>query len=210
METEEGLPQAPRTGTPEWFAQLLRKQKEIIHQQAKKIQELEHFMAKMTTGEANPAPTDEKKASRSETHRPRPHLPDTTCFGGGLNARIRAGNRLHTIKQGERQSFAELLPLLEKEFADAGAIAWPDEAKRPIILMALNSTMKSVLLSRGVPATFQGIIDRLHEINTDLDLFNSLSDSFRTVGNQVTRTPAEVMVDTKSMDCTQTRPPGRI
>ncbi|KAL2694987.1 hypothetical protein AAEP93_011159, partial [Penicillium crustosum] len=41
-----------------------------------------------------------------------------------------------------------------KEFADAGALEWPDEAKRQILLGSLNRTMSNSLMNRGIPATF--------------------------------------------------------
>ncbi len=84
----------------------------------------------------------------------------------------RAASRLHDLKQGEHQSFAKFLPILEKEFADAGALEWHDDAKRPIILRALNMQMSHALVSRGVPGSFQEIIQTLHAINTDIDMLN--------------------------------------
>ena len=66
-------------------------------------------------------------------------------------------------------SFAKFLPRLEKEFADAGAIEWPDQVKQQILLSSLNTTMKTALFSRGILNDFLGLINRLHEINTDKD-----------------------------------------
>lgn len=89
---------------------------------------------------------------------------------GDPNAAARAARRLHQLRQGEKQPFSKFLPILEREFADAGAISWPDEAKRPILLGALNQSMSTALLSRGIPHAFGDIISRLHEISTDMDM----------------------------------------
>lgn len=91
---------------------------------------------------------------------------------GDPNAQARAATKLHRLKQGEKQPFAKFLPLLEKEFADAGALDWPDAAKRPILLTALNSTMSEKLVSRGIPQDFSDIIRRLHEISNDIDMMS--------------------------------------
>jgi hypothetical protein len=91
---------------------------------------------------------------------------------GDPNAVVRAATRLHQLKQGDKQSFAKFVPILEKEFAEAGALEWPDDAKRPILLGALNEEMSKALVSRGIPRTFQEIVNRLHEISTDLDMLN--------------------------------------
>jgi hypothetical protein len=77
---------------------------------------------------------------------------------GDPNAQARAAARLHRLKQKEGQSFARFLPSLEKELADSGAMAWPDEAKRQIIFASLNSTMQENLLNRGIPSTCSELI----------------------------------------------------
>jgi hypothetical protein len=83
------------------------------------------------------------------------------------------------MKQPEGQAFSKFLLRLEKEFADAGALNWLDEAKRQILLGSLNRTMSGSLMNRGVPATFQGLISRLHDITTDMDALNLSKPSGR-------------------------------
>jgi hypothetical protein len=48
-------------------------------------------------------------------------------------------------------------------------LQWHDEAKRQILLDAISKKMMNALVGRGIPPTFHGMIDRLHEISTDLD-----------------------------------------
>jgi hypothetical protein len=88
---------------------------------------------------------------------------------GDPNSQARAARRLHQIRQREDQPFSKFLPQLEKEFADAGALEWHNKAKRQILLGSLNRTMTDSLMNRGIPATFIGLISRLHEISTDRD-----------------------------------------
>lgn len=91
---------------------------------------------------------------------------------GDANAASRAANRLHKLRQGDKQPFAKFLPMLEKELADAGALEWPDEAKKPILISALNQQMSTALVNRGIPGTFMDIIRRLHEISADMDIIS--------------------------------------
>lgn len=86
---------------------------------------------------------------------------------GDPNAQARAARRLHQLRQKDDQPFSKFLPQLEREFADAGALEWHDEAKRQILLGSLNRTMTDSLMNRGIPPTFMGLISRLHEISTD-------------------------------------------
>lgn len=88
---------------------------------------------------------------------------------GDPNAQARAARRLHQLRQKDDQPFSKFLPQLEREFADAGALEWHDEAKRQILLGSLNRTMTDSLMNRGIPPTFMGLISRLHEISTDRD-----------------------------------------
>lgn len=88
---------------------------------------------------------------------------------GDPNAQARAARRLHQLRQKDDQPFSKFLPQLEREFADAGALEWHDEAKRQILLGSLNRTMTDSLMNRGIPPTFIGLISRLHEISTDRD-----------------------------------------
>lgn len=91
---------------------------------------------------------------------------------GDPNSKARAARRLHQMRQREDQPFSKFLPQLEKEFADAGALEWHDEAKRQILLQSLNRSMTESLMNRGIPPTFAGLIARLHEISTDRDALN--------------------------------------
>ena len=91
---------------------------------------------------------------------------------GDPNAQARAARKLHQMKQPDGLSFQRFLPRLEREFADAGAIDWPDQARRQILLGSLNHDMSVALMNRGIPATYSELITRLHEISTDIDTLN--------------------------------------
>lgn len=91
---------------------------------------------------------------------------------GDPNMRARAARRLHQLRQKDDQSFLKFLPQLERELADAGAMEWPDEAKRQILLNSLNLNMSTALVNRGVPAAYAELVQRLHEISTDIDMLN--------------------------------------
>jgi hypothetical protein len=106
---------------------------------------------------------------RRNTGEPQALLDYLENIYGDPNIKARAARRLHQIRQPEDMSFSRFLPRLEKEFADADALDWHDEAKRQILLGALNKTMTNSLMNRGIPATFADLISRLHEISSDMD-----------------------------------------
>ncbi|OOQ89513.1 hypothetical protein PEBR_07966 [Penicillium brasilianum] len=109
---------------------------------------------------------------RRDTGEPQALLDYLENIYGDPNVKARAARRLHQIRQPEDMSFSRFLPRLEKEFADADALEWHNEAKRQILLGALNKTMTNSLMNRGIPATFSDLISRLHEISSDMDALN--------------------------------------
>jgi hypothetical protein len=40
------------------------------------------------------------------------------------------------------------------------------------LLGVLNEEISAALINRGVPATYSGLVNRLHEITTDIDALN--------------------------------------
>ena len=124
---------------------------------------------------------------RRDTGEPQALLDYLENIYGDPNIKARAARRLHQIRQPEDMSFSRFLPRLEKEFADADALDWPDEAKRQILLGALNKTMTNSLMNRGIPATFSDLISRLHEISSDMDAL----DITRAERTRRSRTPRQ-------------------
>jgi hypothetical protein len=92
---------------------------------------------------------------------------------GDPNLKRRATQRLREMKQGAKQSFAKFLPTFEKEFADSGAMTWPEDAKVSILTGSLNLAMRTALAYREVPGTFADLILLLRRIDTDLDLLST-------------------------------------
>jgi hypothetical protein len=95
------------------------------------------------------------------------------------------------MKQPDGLSFQRFLPRLEREFADAGAIDWPDQARRQILLGSINYDMSVALMNRGIPATYSELIARLHEISTDMDTLN-LSGSRKKTASRRSKDPDEM------------------
>lgn len=91
---------------------------------------------------------------------------------GDPNATARAADRLHKLRQAEGQSFARFLPILEREFANAGASDWPDGARKPILLAALNDKMRTALAARGIPADFNDLVRVCWDISNDMDILS--------------------------------------
>ena len=59
-----------------------------------------------------------------------------TLYGDAKPA-FRAANRLHKLKQGERQPFAKFLPLLVEGVCRCWRLEWPDEVREPIRISSL-------------------------------------------------------------------------
>lgn len=92
---------------------------------------------------------------------------------GDPNLKRRATQRLREMKQGTKQSFAKFFPMFEKEFADSGAMTWPEDAKISILTGSLNLSMRSALSYRESPENFADLILLLRRIDTDLDLLSA-------------------------------------
>ena len=134
---------------------------------------------------------------RRNTGEPQALLGHLENIYGDPNIKARAARRLHQIRQPEDMSFSRFLPRLEKEFADADALEWHDEAKRQILLSALNKTMTNALMNRGIPATSADLISRLHEISSDMDALNINKE-------ERTRRPRSPRQNSDEMDWTPT------
>lgn len=106
---------------------------------------------------------------------------------GDPNACARAARRLHQMKQADDVPFSKFLPRLEREFADAGALDWPDEAKRQILIGALNRETSYALMSRGIPRTFLELISCLHEISNDRDALEISGTSWAAPSKRSTK-----------------------
>lgn len=92
---------------------------------------------------------------------------------GDPNLKRRATQRLREMKQGAKQSFAKFLPTFEKEFADSGAMTWPEDAKISILTGSLNLSMRLALSYRESPENLADLILFLRRIDTDLDLLSA-------------------------------------
>ena len=84
---------------------------------------------------------------------------------GDLKMRARAARRLHQLRKEGDQSSLKFLPQLERELADVGALEWPDEANRQILLDSWNINMITALVNRGVPGTYAALVQRLPPIS---------------------------------------------
>jgi hypothetical protein len=93
----------------------------------------------------------------------------SSCYGDP-NVRQTALRRLEDLRQGERESFATFLPKFEKELAESGGAAWPDDVQINYLQRSLNQGMKSLLRTqRNMPTDYLGHITALQELGANLD-----------------------------------------
>jgi hypothetical protein len=122
---------------------------------------------------------------------------------GDPNLKRRATQRLREMKQGAKQSFAKFLPKFEKEFADSGAMTWPEDAKISILTGSLNLAMRTALAYREAPGTFADLILLLRRIDTDLDLLSTETKRQASREEEQSNRPRSPAID--QMDWTSTK-----
>ena len=86
------------------------------------------------------------------------------------NLKQRALGRQTDLRQGDKESFAAFLPRFEKELADSGGSAWPDDVQINHLRSSLNQGLTKLLLGqRDMPADYLGFIRALQQLGTNLD-----------------------------------------
>ncbi len=93
---------------------------------------------------------------------------------GDPNSKARAARKLFSLRQADNQPFSKFLPILEREFADAGALDWHDDAKIQVLQRSLNKKMQTALFNRDVPTTMVDTIALLHKISVNMDSLSLL------------------------------------
>jgi hypothetical protein len=73
------------------------------------------------------------------------------------------------------------------------------------LLGALNEEMSAALMNRGVPATYSGLVNRLHEITTDIDALNLSKNRSNKLSRRRQKDP-----DLDAMDWTPTVSANRV
>jgi hypothetical protein len=93
----------------------------------------------------------------------------SSCYGDP-NVRQTALRRLEDLRQGEKESFATFLPKFEKELAESGGAAWPDDVQINYLQRSLNQGLKGLLRTqRNMPTDYLGHIRALQELGANLD-----------------------------------------
>ena len=91
---------------------------------------------------------------------------------GEKDRKQRAVNNLHTIQQGEFESFASFYPRFEREIANANAEGWPSESKIAYLQNALNDSMKQQLISASAAdlADYDSLCQKCDGLSSRMDL----------------------------------------
>jgi hypothetical protein len=87
-----------------------------------------------------------------------------SIFGDRHKAQ-RATETLRTMKQGPTELFSAFLPRFEKALADAGGMAWPDEAKRAFLDGALTFELRRLTISMPVIATYGAYVNEILRVS---------------------------------------------
>jgi len=93
----------------------------------------------------------------------------TSCYGDP-HLKQRALNRLETMRQDEKESFAAFLPRFERELADSGGANWDDEIKINALRRVLNREMESYLIGQlTLPTAYPGFVNALQSLGANIE-----------------------------------------
>jgi hypothetical protein len=94
------------------------------------------------------------------------------CYGDP-NAKVRAVERLRSLRQRENESFAVLLPRFERELADAGGASWPEEVKISYLEGALCQQLRlATVYANPDRSTYSSWVSSLQKLASGLDSIN--------------------------------------
>lgn len=98
---------------------------------------------------------------------------------GDRDREKKAIQALHSLKQGENESFAAFYPRFEREIANANAEAWPDDSKISYLRNALNDKLKMMLVpvNRAEISSYVGLATKCDELSNSMELLGQWKKS---------------------------------
>lgn len=85
------------------------------------------------------------------------------------NLRANAAHQLRSLKQGERQPFTSFVQKFERLLTEAGGATWDDYVKVTWVEGALNSQLRSALVSVVLPATYREWLAAVQDVAWKLE-----------------------------------------
>lgn len=116
--------------------------------------------------------TTAKMLSDSKTGKGREFLNYLNTVFGDPNKKARAQQQLYSLKQNERESFANFLPKFETILATAGWSAYADDQKISLLKNALSKEMRTALIGRKLPLVWMECISDLLTISSEILAIN--------------------------------------
>jgi hypothetical protein len=93
----------------------------------------------------------------------------SSCYGDP-HLKQRALNRLETMRQDQKESFAAFLPRFERELADSGGANWDDEIKINALRRVLNREMETYLIGQLIlPTAYPGFVNALQSLGANIE-----------------------------------------
>ncbi|KAK9443945.1 hypothetical protein VB005_02471 [Metarhizium brunneum] len=91
------------------------------------------------------------------------------CYGDP-NAKARAIERLRSLRQKDQETFAAFLPKFERELADSGGSAWPEEVKISYLEASINSQLRHASVYTDLDRTrYPAWVQTLQKISSRLE-----------------------------------------
>jgi len=92
-----------------------------------------------------------------------------TCYGDP-NLEQRAQGRLETMRQGDRENFANFLPRFEKELAESGGSAWSNSVQINALKRVINADLRSHLANQlNLPQEYTGFVKSVQNLGANLE-----------------------------------------
>jgi hypothetical protein len=104
-----------------------------------------------------------------QNHNPTKFMTYLEQIYGDPNIHRRAAQRLRTLRQGEKESFAAFLPRFEKELADSALVNGDDRVPINYLEGALNTKMRELMITMGEYTTYSTYVNALLTIGSKLD-----------------------------------------
>lgn len=84
----------------------------------------------------------------------------------------RATQRLNTMKQGRKDTFADFLARFDRTLLEAGGLAWADEVKKTFLSNGISLELQRALVAVSLPTSYEAYCSVLHSTSVRLELLH--------------------------------------
>ncbi|CEJ91475.1 hypothetical protein VHEMI07185 [[Torrubiella] hemipterigena] len=121
-----------------------------------------------------------KKGGSNGSHNPVEFMAYLVSCYGDRHLKQKALNRLETMRQNNKESFAAFLPRFERELADSGGYNWDDEIKINSLRRVINQEMEGHLISQlALPTVYPDFVNTLQSLGANIEGYHFRNHKLR-------------------------------